>query len=79
MEIFPVGGVAGGPPGREKIIGDCFNKKRRRRINEGRRKRGEEELVGRVVDGGIKIKRNKRGEGEIERGKREFIEEGGGL
>ena len=61
MEIFPVGGVAGGPPGREKIIGDCFNKKRRR-INESRRKFGEEELVGREVDRGKNIKKNKRDE-----------------
>ena len=40
----------------------------RRKENEGRTSLGEEEVVGRVVDGGIKCKRNKREEErEIER------------
>ena len=48
------GCVAGVHHDKKKVEWTTFIKERRRRINEGRRKRGEEELVGRVVDGGIK-------------------------
>ena len=51
--------VAGVHHDKKKIECDTFIEERRRRENEGRRKRGEEELVGRVVDGGKNIKKNK--------------------
>ena len=54
--------VAGVHHDKKKISGITFIRGERRR-NEGRRKRGEEELVGRVVDRGeniIKIKEMKR-------------------
>ena len=44
------GYVAGVHQDKKEIEWEAFIEKRRRE-NEGRRKRGEEELVGRVVDG----------------------------
>ena len=53
--------VAGVDHDKKKVEGTLFIKKRRRE-NEGRTSLGEEEVVGKVVEGGIKCKRNKREE-----------------
>ena len=54
--------VAGGPPSRKRIRDKSFIREKRRRRKEGIRSLGEEEVVGRVVEGGIKYKENKRRE-----------------
>ena len=67
---FEISSVAGGPPSRKRIRDKSFIRERRRR-KEGIRKHGEEELVGRVVDGGIKYKKIKEEKREMEREGRE--------
>ena len=60
-----------------------FIREERRKENEGRRKRGEEELVGRVVDRREKYNKNKRREerdrkrGEEEKNKERIYRRGG--
>ena len=49
--------VAEGPPSRKRIRDKSFIREGRRREKEGIRSLGEEEVVGRVVEGGIKYKR----------------------
>ena len=51
--------VAGGPPSRKRTSQDKFIWERRQKEKEGIRSLGEEEVVGRVVEGGKNIKKIK--------------------